>query len=115
MKPVRFLIVDDYPLIRVGLRTALQSAFPGSTAHEVGSLEDALKRLAETSYDVVILDLTLSDSTGPATHQAVRDQCPDVAIVIVTGSADDLTAETCRRIGAAAVRDRQARTGAHSR
>ncbi|MCA3643278.1 MAG: response regulator transcription factor, partial [Methylobacterium sp.] len=65
---MNILIVDDHPLVRVGLRTALQCAFPGVAIEECAALAEARGRLLAGPLDAVILDLALPDSSGTETY-----------------------------------------------
>ena len=59
----RVLIVDDHPLFRDALETALECAYPaGAAASHASSLSDALARLQADDVDLVLLDLNLGDS-----------------------------------------------------
>ena len=59
----RVLIVDDHPLFRDALETALECAYPaGATALHASSLSDALHGLQSDTVDLVLLDLNLGDS-----------------------------------------------------
>ena len=52
------------------------------------SLEGGLQRLDDEPIDVVLLDLGLPDSTGIDTLETVRDQSPELPIVVLTGLHD---------------------------
>ena len=57
------LIVDDHPLFRDALEAALDTAFPdGATAHHASSLAEALARVKDIRFDLILLDLTLGDT-----------------------------------------------------
>ena len=51
-------------------------------------LTSALNYLRTSWFDVVLLDLSLSDSTGIDALIAVRNQCPDTPIVVLGDSED---------------------------
>ena len=58
--PDRVLIVDDHSLVRDGLRSIFDDAFPSCTILEADSLEAALNTLEqEGDVDLVLLDLGL--------------------------------------------------------
>lgn len=82
----RILIVDDHPLVRVGLRTAILAAYPGIEVEECAALAEALERVAAAPPDAIVLDLALPDSSGFETYLRVQGQCPGLPIIIVTGS-----------------------------
>jgi DNA-binding NtrC family response regulator len=86
--PLTVLIVEDDANLRAAL-VALVSR-EGAVVHHAATLEEARKRLAETSLDAVLVDLTLPDGSGldllgdPEAHGAPE-------YIVVTG---DGTAET---------------------
>jgi signal transduction histidine kinase len=85
----RVLLVEDNPgqarLIQELLAEAAPEAFSIETADELGA---ALSRLRSHAADAVLLDLSLPDSQGLATIERVRQQAPDVPIVVLTGLDD---------------------------
>ena len=97
----RLLIVDDHPLVRVGLRTALLAAFPAGSVAEAASLGEARATLAANHYDAVILDLTLPDCEPASTYPAIRGCCPDTPVIIVTAADPRDLAEALAVQGAA--------------
>ena len=59
------LIVDDHPLFRDALKSALEKAFPeGADASEAASIAEAMKLVSKQSFDLVLLDLNIPDATG---------------------------------------------------
>ena len=51
-------------------------------------------------FDVVICDYSLPDLDGLSALRLVRAQCPDLPVIIVSGSVDSVTAVNCLREGA---------------
>lgn len=95
------LIVDDHPLFRDALEVALQSAFPtGSTIAHAESLTAALTLMAQSSFNLVLLDLTLSDSEGFEGLSRISAAGYETPVVVVsaTDTADAFT--TARNLGA---------------
>jgi two-component system, cell cycle sensor histidine kinase and response regulator CckA len=54
----------------------------------VGTLNEALDILKKQPSDVILLDLVLPDSYGINTFFTVRNQCPLIPIIILTGLND---------------------------
>jgi PAS domain S-box-containing protein len=52
-------------------------------------LSTGLERLGEEQFDVVLLSLTLPDSSGVGTLAKLRDKAPDVPVVVITGPKED--------------------------
>jgi two-component system KDP operon response regulator KdpE len=88
MVKTRVLIVDDEPAILRFLRPALEAV--DYDVATVGTVRDAIARIAADPPDVVVLDLGLPDGDGKDVIGWVREAC-DVPIVVL--SARDREAE----------------------
>ena len=96
------LIVDDHPLFGDALEAALVAAYPdGASATHAGSLGDAREQLAGGSFDLVLLDLNLSDSSGFDGLATLRANTPDVPIYVVSATDSVEAYEKARTLGAA--------------
>jgi two-component system KDP operon response regulator KdpE len=77
----RILVVDDEPQIRRVLRSALTKQ--GYIGAEARSGEEALEKLRDERYDVVILDRNMPGMGGLATCREIRSRS-DVGIIMLT-------------------------------
>jgi signal transduction histidine kinase/HPt (histidine-containing phosphotransfer) domain-containing protein len=95
----RLLLVEDSPFDAELLMATLRTEGPENLqVDRVKRLGEALQQLSETSYDCVVLDLTLPDAQGSQVFHAVQTHSPSVPIVILTGLADaELALETVRK------------------
>jgi len=83
------LVVDDEEGIRFFLQETLQGA--GHAVMTASSGEDALDRLRETGFDLVLLDLMLGGRVdGLRVLEAIRWRWPETIVIILTahGSLD---------------------------
>ena len=95
---MRVLVVDDEQNIRRTLTLALESM-----EHEVASASDgasAVKQLKAGSFDVMLLDLKLSQESGLDVLEEALRISPQLAVVIVTAFASIETAVEAMRRGA---------------
>jgi signal transduction histidine kinase/CheY-like chemotaxis protein len=85
IKCIKVLMVEDNPdhveLSREMLREAKSALFD---VEYVGRLSAGLKCLAKGKYDVVLVDLSLPDSSGLETFCRVRAQAPSVPVVVLS-------------------------------
>jgi DNA-binding NarL/FixJ family response regulator len=81
---LRVGVVEDHPLYREGLVTALEEAGELTVAGAVGTLAEALAMLAGTPMDVLLLDLGLPDGSGLDLLGTLRQRHPDVSTVVLT-------------------------------
>ena len=71
MRPLRVLVVDDEPLIRLGVRRALEP-MPGVTvAGEATTVADAVDAIGRDTPDLVVLDVQMPGGTGLDVVRAV--------------------------------------------
>ncbi len=100
-KPTNVLLVEDNPgdarLLREALAESNASHFH---VMHVQRLEEALNRLREEEYSVVLLDLSLPDAQGLETVVRTHAQAPHVPIVVLTGLDDESLAIQAVREGA---------------
>ncbi|MCA0324958.1 MAG: response regulator transcription factor [Proteobacteria bacterium] len=84
------LLVDDHPLFRDGLATALRHKAPGMRVRAVGTLPEAVEVLAQAGegFDLVLLDYRLPDTDGLRCAAQLREQFPDVSIGLMSGLDD---------------------------
>ncbi|MEO0031579.1 MAG: hypothetical protein RIS94_1337 [Pseudomonadota bacterium] len=100
--PERVLIVDDHSLVRDGLRSIFDDAFPACTILEADSLEGALRTLAdEGDVDLVLLDLNIPDVSHLSGLEALRDHFPATPVVMVSGVTDRKVVRDALAAGAA--------------
>src|SRR5687767_1835051 len=77
------LIVDDESALRETIAERL--ADHGFDVEQVSSGEDALQRLAEFAFDVLITDLRLPGVDGRRVLDAALDRYPDIIAIVITG------------------------------
>ncbi len=97
--PIKVLLVEDSLsdalLLQEQLATLAAERFEVT---RVERLDEALERLGAVQFDVVLLDLSLPDSTGLDTFLAVRTGAPLIPLVVLTGLEDEVLAlEAVRR------------------
>jgi DNA-binding NtrC family response regulator len=84
--PVRVLVVDDEPSIRLLCRINLE--LDGQEVREAESLDTARAELETAEIDVVLLDVHLHHERSDVLIDECHARRPPVPVVLVTGSAD---------------------------
>jgi len=98
----RFLVVDDHALLREGVIATILRVQPLAEIIQADSLQAALNEPLAAQCNTIVLDLSLHDSQGLATLQAVRAWSPRARIAIVSAHNDLDLAMACIREGACA-------------
>lgn len=84
--PRHVLIVEDESVQRVMLTKSLPDM--GYTCETAASGEEALRRLAEKPYTIVMLDLNLPGIQGMDLFDKIRENWPQSSVIILTGYGD---------------------------
>ena len=87
-RPIRVMVVNDHPRVREGLRVFLSMWTDIDLVAEAGSGAEAPQRFAETSPDVVVMDLTASSIDTPALAAQIKAANPDCQIIALACFAD---------------------------
>ncbi len=97
---VRVLIVDDHEMVREGLKVLLAR---DQKLHVVGEARtglEALKLVPEVEPDVVLMDLTMPVMDGAEATARIRNDYPQVQVVVLSGFADTTLVEDALDAGA---------------
>lgn len=98
---VSALLVEDNPGDAVLLRSLIPGAeSPAVTLEHVTRLQEAVERVGEADFDVILLDLSLPDSTGVDTIIQMREAAKGTPIIVLTGLDDEQTAMIALQQGA---------------
>ncbi len=98
---VSILLIEDNPADSELVRIFLKGIYVGK-ANQVtaDSLEKGLKLIESTTFDVVILDLSLPDSWGLDTFSKLHVKIPDIPIIVLTGIEDEKIGIDAVKMGA---------------
>ncbi|MFQ5872501.1 MAG: response regulator transcription factor [Dehalococcoidia bacterium] len=89
----RVMIVEDGAEFQEVLRLTLSIESGMQIAHTSTSGEEAVEAFARVAPDLVIVDFRLRGIDGLETAKKMKAQRPDVKIVMVTGSEEDVLTE----------------------
>ncbi len=94
----RILLVEDDNGLRQTLSQFLE--FENYQVEAVGTTRDALKRLSEGSYPIVISDIYLDERTGIDVLSAAKNANPECAVILMSGRGSMETVMAATRGGA---------------
>ena len=92
------LVVDDEASIRRTLREILEYEDLGVEEAEDG--EEALQKVREGRYDVVLLDIKMPRRDGMEVLEILSEEMPELPVVMISGHADIKTAVDATKMGA---------------
>lgn len=94
---VSILIIDDEPVVGDALKLVLES-----DGYEVVLVEkgrEGIIQASRTRFCVGIIDLFLSDISGLQVIKTIREQRPEILIILITGQGTPQTFSEARRLG----------------
>ncbi len=99
-KPLRILLIDDSPLIRLGLKAALEDQPELLIVGEAGSVETGLTAVEKLRPDVVLLDLRLPDRPGTEACREITRRHPAIRVLMLTSSTQERNVQEAITAGA---------------
>ncbi|NET08745.1 MAG: response regulator transcription factor, partial [Merismopedia sp. SIO2A8] len=82
--PIRILIVEDDPMMQLGLEQSLSHHDTLEVLDVVGDGYSAVEKTRSLQPDVVIMDIGLPRMDGIEATQKIREECPNVHVVMLT-------------------------------
>jgi len=97
---IRILLVDDHPIVRLGVRQLLSAEPDLEVFGEAESAEAARQFIKKTRPDLVIVDLSLAEGTGLDLIRSLRESVPALPVLVLSVHDEALFAERVIRAGA---------------
>ncbi len=92
------LVVDDEVANRYSVSKTLQRV--GYLVSESATGEEALEALQDQAFDVVLTDIRMPGLDGVELLRRIKDEAPDMIVILMTGYASLTTAVEALRLGA---------------
>jgi two-component system response regulator DegU len=107
VRTIRILLVDDYPLIRLGTRYILEAHPSIEVVGEAGDGEEVLVCIEKVQPTVVVMDVVMPRMGGIAATRLIKTQYPQIAVVGLAHDLQDRTVNSLKTAGASEVVDKQ--------
>jgi DNA-binding NarL/FixJ family response regulator len=96
----RVFIVDDHPLVREWLTNLINQQSDLIACGGAASMPEALEKIMGSKPDVAVVDISLEGSSGIDLIRDLKQQCPDVVVLVLSMHEESLYAERAFRAGA---------------
>ena len=98
----RIVVADDHPIVQAALRTALATVLPDTELIACHTMNAVLKTIAlePSSFDLVLLDLSMPDAQGFSGLFLLQAQYPTIPVAIISAQENPLTVRRAIAYGA---------------
>jgi two-component system invasion response regulator UvrY len=100
-KTIKILTVDDHAVVRDGIKRIFDARDESTEFGEAGSAEEAIARVRDANWDVVVLDITLGDHSGIDVLKDLRAIRPKLPVLVLSMHSEAQFARRAFRAGAA--------------
>jgi two-component system invasion response regulator UvrY len=97
---IRVLIADDHPIYRKGLLQILMDVPDMFAVDEVGSGEEALAKVWDKEYDLVLLDISMPGRGGLDALKILKSHLPKLPVLVLSMHPEEQYAVRALRAGA---------------
>lgn len=97
---IKVVIADNHPIVRLGIRDVLSTASDFELIDDVGTTSELFRSLQKSTPDVVLLELDIPEINGIATIRKIKQEFPEVKVLIYSGQSEDVYALSTIRAGA---------------
>ena len=81
---VKVLIVDDHKIVRDGLKQILAETDDISVIDEAGDGDEAIRKIRQKQFDVVLLDIKLPITDGLSLLKIAKQEDPDLVALMLS-------------------------------
>ncbi|SHG21724.1 two component transcriptional regulator, LuxR family [Desulfacinum infernum DSM 9756] len=97
---IRIIMADDHPVVRRGLKEIITEGLPSARVTEVSDGLELMRRIRESDYDIVILDLSMPGADGLDTLGKLKREKPGLRVLVLTIHPERRYAVQCLKLGA---------------
>lgn len=108
---IRIIVADDHPIVRAGLREIIARERDMSIAAEAQTSQEVFEALARHHADVLILDVMMPGRGGMEVVKLLRQERPDLPVLMLSVFPEDQLAVRALRAGAAGYLTKDSATG----
>ena len=88
-KRIRLILADDHAVVRAGTRQLLERQPDFDIVGEASDGEEAVRLAHQLQPDVVVMDVRMPRVSGVEATRRIKEECPDVRVLVLTAHDDD--------------------------
>jgi DNA-binding NarL/FixJ family response regulator len=111
-QPIRIVLADDHPVVRIGVRNMLNEMDGFEVVGEADDGDDAITQTLELTPDILLLDVQMPRLPGLEAMRAIMSGSPTVKILLLTSTITTQQIIEALHIGARGIVLKDALAGA---
>mgnify|MGYP001149814243 FL=1 len=97
---IKLLVADNHPIVRFGITTLLEEQEDIRLIGDVPTTRKLFEKIEEEAPDVLVLEMDIPEINGVAALRRIRNDYPEVKVLIYSGQSEDVYALSTIRAGA---------------
>lgn len=97
---IRVITVDDHPVVRRGLKQIIEGEPDMQVVGQAENALEAIRVIRQTACDAVVLDITLPGASGIEVLNQLRNERPELPVLIMSVHEEEQYADRLIRAGA---------------
>jgi len=98
--PIKLLLVDSHPIIRLGCISALSTALPQTDFSEATTGEEALQQVQQSIPHLLLMDFYLPGISGLETTRRLRQRLPGLRVLFFAQTSELALVRQALAVGA---------------
>lgn len=90
MANIKVLLVDDHKIVRDGIKLLLETQPGIDVVAEAENGKKALSKVKDLHVDLIVMDINMPEMDGITATKAIKESSPDIKVLALTMSNDDL-------------------------
>ena len=86
---IRVMVVDDHPLMRSGLRDALEESGRFEVVGQAADGEEAVRTVDELKPEVIVMDVIMPNKDGIDACREIMELLPETRVLMLTASTEE--------------------------
>lgn len=96
---MKALIVDDHPIMRLGVRQLITGAWADAEVEEAASLEEGCRKVDDFGPEIIVLDLGLPDASGTEGVARMLRVAKETPILVLSFNVESAYAARLLKMG----------------
>ena len=86
---IRLMVVDDHPMMRTGLRDALEDEADFEVVGQAADGVEAVRTAQRVEPDVIVMDVLMPNKDGVEACREIMETLPDTKVLMLTASTEE--------------------------